>query len=52
MSKSKLGTVEAIALILSVLAPFTVISLSQTLINELKSSILLKKFSRKLNLSG
>lgn len=44
MSKSKLGTVEAIALILSVLAPFTVISLSQTLINELKSSILLNIF--------
>lgn len=41
MSKSKIGTVEAIALILSVLAPFTVISLSRTFINEIKSSILL-----------
>ena len=41
MSKSKLGTIEAIALILSVLAPFTVISLSRTFINETKSSALL-----------
>lgn len=34
MSKSKIGTIEAIALILSTLAPFTVISLSRTFINE------------------
>ncbi len=41
MSKSKIGTIEAIALILSALAPFTVISLSRTFINETKSSALL-----------
>ena len=41
MSKFKIGTVEAIALILSFLAPFTVISLSRTFINETKSSALL-----------
>lgn len=41
MSKSKLRNFEAILLILSVLAPFTVISLSRTIINETKSSILL-----------
>ena len=41
MSKSKIGTFEAILLVLSVLAPFTVISLSRTIINETKSSILL-----------
>lgn len=33
MSKSKIGTIEAISLVLSVLAPFTVISLSRTFIN-------------------
>ena len=36
MSKSKIGTIEAISLVLSVLAPFTVISLSRTFINEIK----------------
>ena len=41
MSKSKIGTIEAISLVLSVLAPFTVISLSRTFINETKSSALL-----------
>ena len=41
MSKSKIGTFESIALILSMLAPFTVISLSRTFINETKSSALL-----------
>ena len=41
MLKSKIGTIEAIALVLSVLAPFTVISLSRTFINETKSSALL-----------
>lgn len=41
MPKSKLGTLESIAIILSTLAPFTVISLSRTLINEIKSSIIL-----------
>lgn len=41
MSKSKIGTIEAIALILSVLAPFTVISLSRTFINETKTSSLI-----------
>ena len=41
MSKNKIGTLEAIALILSALAPFTVISISRTFINELKSSALL-----------
>ena len=41
MSKNKIGTLEAIALILSALAPFTVISISRTFINELKSSTLL-----------
>lgn len=41
MAKSKIGTIEAIALILSMLAPFTVISLSRTFINETKSSALL-----------
>ena len=41
MSKFKIGTVEAIALILSALAPFTVISLSRTFINETKSSALI-----------
>ena len=41
MSRSKLGTFEAILLVLSILAPFTVISLSRTMINETKSSTLL-----------
>ena len=41
MSNSKIGTLEAILIILSFLAPFTVISLSRTLINETKSSTLL-----------
>ena len=41
MSKSKLGTLEAILLVLSILAPFTVISLSRNMINETKSSTLL-----------
>ena len=44
MSKFKIGTVEAIALILSVLAPFTVISLSRTFINETKTSSLINIF--------
>lgn len=41
MSKSKIGTIEAILIVLSVLAPFTVISLPRTIINEIKSSSLL-----------
>lgn len=41
ISKSKFGTLESIAIVLSTLAPFTVISLPRTLINETKSSILL-----------
>lgn len=41
MTKSKLGNFEAILLILSTLVPFTVISLSRTLINDTKSSTLL-----------
>ena len=41
MSKSKIGTLEAILLVLSFLVPFTIISLPRTLINETKSSILL-----------
>jgi len=41
ISKSKFNTLESIAIVLSTLAPFTVISLSRTLINETKSSILL-----------
>lgn len=41
MSKNKLGTVEAIFLVLSVLAPFVVTSLPRTILNEQKSSALL-----------
>lgn len=41
MPKSKIGASEAIFIVLSVLAPFTVISLPRTLINETKSSSLL-----------
>lgn len=41
MLKSKIGTLEAILIVLSVLAPFTVISLPRTIINETKSSSLL-----------
>lgn len=41
MSKSKIGTFEAILLVLSALAPFVVVSLSRTIINETKSSALL-----------
>lgn len=41
MSKSKIGTVEAIFLVLSALTPLLVISLPRTLINETKSSTLL-----------
>ena len=41
MSKSKIGTLEAILIILSFLAPFSVISLPRTLINEINSSVLL-----------
>lgn len=41
MSKSKLGTIEAIFLVLSVIAPFVVTSLPRTIVNEQKSSSLL-----------
>lgn len=41
MSKSKIGVLEAVLLVLSFLAPFTVISLPRTIINETKSSTLL-----------
>ena len=41
MTKSKINTVEAILLILSVLAPFTVTALPKTILNETKSSSLL-----------
>ena len=41
MSKYKIGTVEAIMLVLTILTPYAVISLPRTLINELKSGIVL-----------
>lgn len=41
MLKTKLGTVEAIYLVLSIIAPFVVTSLPRTILNEQKSSSLL-----------
>lgn len=41
MSKTKLGTIEAILIIVSILTPLTVISAPKTFINELKSGALL-----------
>ena len=41
MQKSKLGTIEGIIIVLSVLAPFTIMSLPKTIINETKSSSLI-----------
>lgn len=41
MQKSKLGTIEAILIVLSVITPFTIMSLPRTIINETKSSALI-----------
>lgn len=41
MTKSKIGTVEAIMLILSIVAPYAVISLPRTIITETKSGSIL-----------
>ena len=41
MQKSKLETIEGIIIVLSVLAPFTIMSLPKTIINETKSSSLI-----------
>lgn len=41
MNKTKIGTFEAILIVLSFLAPFTIMSLPRTILNETKSSSLL-----------